>query len=137
MSRIRLAGSPAGSVTSEASPTRYRHQVQAARRFLAADERHDPLDLPGARAACEAILRHVAAGSQIVVHGDYDVDGVCSTALLVRALRRLGADPGWHLPSRVDDGYGLSLATAVLDWCDRALSTLSPSTPTTDPEEFL
>jgi single-stranded-DNA-specific exonuclease len=45
------------------------------------------------------------------VHGDYDVDGVCSTAVLVRSLRRLGADPGWFLPSRTEDGYGLSLKT--------------------------
>jgi single-stranded-DNA-specific exonuclease len=81
-----------------------------ARRFLAAEERHDPLELPGVHEACEAILRHVAAGSQIVVHGDYDVDGVCSTAILVRALRGLGADPRWHIPSRAD-GYGLSVET--------------------------
>jgi single-stranded-DNA-specific exonuclease len=83
---------------------------ESARHFLAADERHDALALPGVREACEPILRHVAAGSQIVVHGDYDVDGVCSTAILVRALRRLGADPRWHIPSRAD-GYGLSRAT--------------------------
>src|SRR3954463_3304456 len=83
---------------------------EAARHFLAADERPDPLELPGAREACEAILRHVAEGSQIVVHGDYDVDGVCSTAILVRALRGLGADPRWHIPSRAD-GYGLSEET--------------------------
>jgi single-stranded-DNA-specific exonuclease len=82
----------------------------AARHFLAADERHDPLELPGAREACEAILRHVAAGSRIVVHGDYDVDGVSATAILVRALRGLGADPRWHIPSRAD-GYGLSTET--------------------------
>src|SRR4051812_32237771 len=82
----------------------------AARHFLAADERHDPLELPGAREACEAILRHVAAGSRIVVHGDYDVDGVSATAILVRALRGLGADPRWHIPSRAD-GYGLSMET--------------------------
>jgi single-stranded-DNA-specific exonuclease len=81
-----------------------------ARSFLAADERHDPLTLPGVHEACEALLRHVAAGSQIVVHGDYDVDGVSSTAVLVRALRGLGADPRWHIPSRAD-GYGLSIAT--------------------------
>jgi single-stranded-DNA-specific exonuclease len=83
----------------------------AARRFLAADERHDPLALGQMGEACEAILRHVAAGSPIVVHGDYDVDGVSSTAILVRALRRLGARVSWHLPSRLDDGYGLSRAT--------------------------
>ena len=83
----------------------------AARRFLAADERHDPLALGHMAEACEVILRHIAAGSPIVVHGDYDVDGVSSTAILVRALRRLGAPVSWHLPSRLDDGYGLSLGT--------------------------
>ena len=45
------------------------------------------------------------------MHGDYDVDGVCSTAILLRALRALGADPTWEIPSRFDDGYGLSTAT--------------------------
>ena len=45
------------------------------------------------------------------MHGDYDVDGVSATAVLVRALRTLGADVDWYLPSRIDDGYGLALAT--------------------------
>ena len=58
-----------------------------------------------------SIRRHIAAGGRIVVHGDYDVDGVCATAIMVRALRSLGADVGWFLPSRIDDGYGLALAT--------------------------
>jgi single-stranded-DNA-specific exonuclease len=84
---------------------------EAARRFLAADERHDPLELGQMGEACDVILRHAAAGSPIVVHGDYDVDGVSSTAILVRALRRLGSRVTWHLPSRLDDGYGLSRAT--------------------------
>jgi len=61
--------------------------------------------------AVELILRHVSAGSRITVHGDYDVDGVCATAVLLRALRRLGGEVEWFLPSRVDDGYGLSGAT--------------------------
>ncbi len=55
-------------------------------------------------------MRHVARGSRIVIHGDYDVDGVCSTAVLARALRRLGAEPVCELPSRFDEGYGLSAA---------------------------
>ncbi len=42
------------------------------------------------------------------MHGDYDVDGVCATAIMVRALRDLGADVGWFLPSRIEEGYGLS-----------------------------
>ena len=82
--------------------------VEEARRFLAAAERHDPLELPGAAAAGELILGHVRRGTRIAVFGDYDVDGVCSTAMLVRALRAAGADPLWELPSRFDEGYGLS-----------------------------
>src|SRR5918992_5049853 len=83
-------------------------EIDQARRFLAADERHDPLTLPGVAAACELIAAHLRRGSRIAVFGDYDVDGVCSTAMLIRTLRRLGADPVWELPSRFDEGYGLS-----------------------------
>ena len=57
------------------------------------------------------MLGHVRAGSRITVHGDYDVDGVCSTAILVRVLRTLGAGVDWYLPSRTEDGYGLAAAT--------------------------
>jgi single-stranded-DNA-specific exonuclease len=85
--------------------------VEEARRFLAAEESHDPLTLPGVPAACELILGHVERGSTIAVFGDYDVDGVCSTAMLLRTLRALGADPVWELPSRFDEGYGLSGAS--------------------------
>ena len=45
------------------------------------------------------------------MHGDYDVDGVCSTAILIGALRALGGTPTWEIPSRFDDGYGLSRGT--------------------------
>src|SRR5918998_1688521 len=83
-------------------------EVDEARRFLAAEETHDPAALPGVPAACDLILDHVRRGSVIAVFGDYDVDGVCSTAMLLRTLRSLGADPVWELPSRFDEGYGLS-----------------------------
>jgi len=83
----------------------------AARDFLEPSERHDPSCFAGIERASETIRRHLHAGSRIVVHGDYDVDGICATAILVRGLRWLGADVGWFLPSRVDDGYGLSAAT--------------------------
>ena len=82
----------------------------AAREFLEAGDRHDPAAFAGIDAACDAILAHVRRGSPIVVHGDYDVDGVCSTAILVEVLRLLGARPAWHIPAR-EDGYGLSAAT--------------------------
>jgi single-stranded-DNA-specific exonuclease len=83
-----------------------------ARAFLAAeDPRHDPLLLGDASAACDAIGRTIAAGRRICVHGDYDVDGICATALAVSLLRSLGADVSWHLPSRFEEGYGVSGAT--------------------------
>ncbi len=83
--------------------------AETARRFLAAEDRHAPELLAGMGEACATILRHVEAGSRVVVFGDYDVDGVCATAILIRALRAVGAEPAWRLPSR-EEGYGLSEA---------------------------
>ncbi|MEO8688377.1 MAG: single-stranded-DNA-specific exonuclease RecJ [Solirubrobacteraceae bacterium] len=83
----------------------------AAERFLAAEDAH-PLDaFGGLRDGAGVIIGHIARRSRITVHGDYDVDGICSTAILVRALRTLGADVDWYLPSRIDDGYGLAATT--------------------------
>jgi single-stranded-DNA-specific exonuclease len=79
--------------------------------FLAAREEHPPAAFAGIGEAVAAILAHVARGTRITIHGDYDVDGVCSTAVLVRALRGLGADVDFHLPDRASDGYGLNAAT--------------------------
>ncbi len=82
-----------------------------ARAFLAADELHPHTAFAGIEAAVRTIARHLDARSTITVHGDYDVDGVCSTAVLVRALRELGAEVNWFLPDRGADGYGLSAHT--------------------------
>jgi single-stranded-DNA-specific exonuclease len=86
-------------------------EPERARAFLAADERHELSAFAGLRDAAETILGHVRAGNPITIHGDYDVDGVCATAILVRALRKLGATCDWYLPDRATDGYGLSSAT--------------------------
>ena len=85
----------------------------AARAWLAAGTRHDPSAFAGIEATCALVLGHVDAGARITVHGDYDVDGVASTAILVGVLRRLGADVDSYLPSRTEDGYGLSAATVA------------------------
>jgi single-stranded-DNA-specific exonuclease len=69
---------------------------------------HDPFLLGDMAEACEAIRAAVAAGKRICVHGDYDADGMCATALAVLILRELGADVVWHLPSRFEEGYGVS-----------------------------
>jgi single-stranded-DNA-specific exonuclease len=82
-----------------------------ARAFIAADEEHPYTAFAGIDAAIATLDEHVRAQTRITIHGDYDVDGVCSTALLVRALRRLNADVDWYLPDRASDGYGLSSDT--------------------------
>jgi single-stranded-DNA-specific exonuclease len=68
----------------------------------------DPFELPDMAAAVGRIRRALSAGEKITVFGDYDVDGVCSTALMVRVLRELGGEVSAFIPSRFDDGYGLS-----------------------------
>ena len=84
----------------------------AARAFLDADiPEHDPFLLGDMAAACAAIRAAIAAGKPICVHGDYDVDGICATALAVTVLRELGGDVSWHLPSRFEEGYGVSRDT--------------------------
>jgi single-stranded-DNA-specific exonuclease len=84
----------------------------AATAFLALHgSQHDPLALGEMAAGCAAIEAARADGRRIVVHGDYDVDGVCATALLVTVLRDLGADAEPFLPSRFAEGYGLAVET--------------------------
>jgi single-stranded-DNA-specific exonuclease len=82
-----------------------------ARAFLAADEEHPPSAFAGIEDAVESVLGRVERGERITIHGDYDVDGVCSAAVLVRALREMGADVDWYLPDRASDGYGLNERT--------------------------
>ena len=86
--------------------------VEAARSFLeGADPGHDPFLLGDMREACERIHAAIAAGKRICVHGDYDADGICATALALLVLRELGADVHWHLPSRFGEGYGVQVET--------------------------
>src|SRR5947209_9729419 len=81
-------------------------------RFLDGEQPpHDPFLLGDMETACERIRATIAAGKPICVHGDYDVDGIAATALAVLLLRELGADVDWHVPSRFDEGYGVSRAT--------------------------
>ncbi len=87
--------------------------VADARAFLEAADDHDPLAFAAMAEVVERLRAAVAAGRRITVHGDYDVDGVCSTAIIVRALRELGGDCDWLIPSRLDDGYGLTEDTVA------------------------
>lgn len=66
---------------------------------------HDPSTLPAMEAAVDRLVRALDARETILVHGDYDVDGITGTAILVRLLRHVGARVEWHVPHRLDDGY--------------------------------
>jgi single-stranded-DNA-specific exonuclease len=96
------------------------HEAEAARHYLrpALGALTDPAALAGMAEAVDAVVTTVRAGGTIMVHGDYDVDGQCATALLTRALRAAGADVVPFVPHRLRDGYdfgpaGLAAAQAT------------------------
>jgi single-stranded-DNA-specific exonuclease len=96
---------------------------EEARAFLAANESHSPFAFDSMELVVERVRAAIEDNKRITVHGDFDVDGVCATALTVSTLRELGADCDWFIPSRVDDGYGLS-AENVRRLAERGTSLL-------------
>jgi single-stranded-DNA-specific exonuclease len=69
----------------------------------------DPLDMPDMGRAIERIRRAILSAEAIAVYGDFDVDGITSTALLVSVLRGLGGNASPYIPDRFDEGYGLNV----------------------------
>jgi single-stranded-DNA-specific exonuclease len=84
---------------------------QDAARFLSHEltDLPDPFRMKGMPAAVERLTRAVVQGEKVTLYGDYDVDGVCSTALLSLFLDALGVSPETYIPHRIDEGYGLNL----------------------------
>lgn len=68
----------------------------------------DPLELPGIAKATELVRGRIADKTPIVIYGDYDCDGMTGTAILYNGLKLLGADVSYHVPNRLEDGYGLN-----------------------------
>lgn len=69
---------------------------------------HDPMNFSDMKKAVERIEQAINKGERIMIFGDYDVDGITATAILVQVLRELGAKVSYRLPSR-QDGYGLNM----------------------------
>ncbi len=82
---------------------------------------NDPFLLPNVEAVAARLRKAIESAEDIVVLGDYDVDGVSSTTLLVSILRRFGSQPRFVVPRRMEDGYGLSRSAI-----DRALERGKP-----------
>lgn len=85
-------------------------EPEPARRFLQPRLKNlaDPFLIPNMDKAVDRLLRALAASESLVIFGDYDVDGVTSTALLVEVLGKLGWKVNCYLPHRLEEGYGLS-----------------------------
>lgn len=88
------------------------HDPQAVKSFLdpKLTQLRDPEQLPGIQQATSLISAAIKQRQRIVIYGDYDADGITGTAVLYRCLKLLGADVGYHIPNRLDDGYGLNHA---------------------------
>lgn len=86
------------------------------------DGLHDPARLPDAGKLVERLRRARDAGERVQVFGDFDADGLTGLAIMTLALRRFGVDPVPYVPSRLDEGHGLS--HAALDAAEAAGVTL-------------
>ena len=83
---------------------------EKAERFLYPDvaQLHDPFLMQGMDKAVRIIREAVAGRLPIIIYGDYDVDGVCATSIMLETLREMGAAPAFRIPSRHGEGYGLN-----------------------------
>ncbi|MEY4608070.1 MAG: hypothetical protein RL625_287 [Gemmatimonadota bacterium] len=114
------------------------HEVDLAKRFLrpTLDQVESPeqmIDLPR---AADRLALAVQRGEAILVHGDYDVDGICSTTLMTKVLRGLGGSVTPFIPDRIADGYDLgpagvaaakAISAKVVLTCDCGTSALEPA----------
>lgn len=79
-------------------------------RFLHGDiqDLFDPLSIPGMQTAAERIITAINRREKILVHGDYDVDGICATVILLQAIQAMGGDCCYFIPNRFKHGYGFN-----------------------------
>ena len=101
-----------GLVTARLLQQRGVTTPDAAARFLrpSLDHLHDPFALSDMAAAVDRVFAAIARNERVVIHGDYDADGITSTVILERAIASLGGDVSHFIPERIRDGYGLQVA---------------------------
>jgi single-stranded-DNA-specific exonuclease len=74
----------------------------------------DPFDIQGMKIAVERIMVASKKGEKVLVHGDYDVDGLSATAIILRVLKMLGIDSHYFIPNRMEHGYGFNLSSVKI-----------------------
>ena len=114
-------------VTARIIRNRGLEDVEDIGRYLhgSVEQLHDPRLLPDMDRAVEILGQKAAEGRRIRIVGDYDIDGVCSTYLLYRALKRIGAEVDYEIPDRIKDGYGINeliIEAAAEDGIDTILT---------------
>ena len=99
------------------------------------DRLHDPLEFLSMDKAVERLARAVREKELVFIHGDYDVDGICSTTILTRVIRWLGGQAMPFIPRRIEDGYDLSdagvdaaleVGAKVVVTCDCGTGAVAP-----------
>ena len=100
---------------------------RAARVYLspAYDQLHEPYAMLGMKEAVARLQYAITTGERVLIYGDYDVDGTTGTAILLRALKLLNANVGFHVPHRFTEGYGIqqaALEKAFADGCKLVVS---------------
>lgn len=114
-------------VTARIIRNRGIEDMESIRHYLhgSIEDLHDPRLLPDMEKAVGILRRKAAEGKTIRIVGDYDIDGVCSTYLLYRALKRIGARVDYEIPDRIKDGYGINemiIEAAASDGIDTILT---------------
>ena len=110
---------------------------ESAKKFLRPrlDQLRDASLIKGAETAVERLARAATSGETVLVHGDYDVDGICSTTIITTVLRQFGANAVPFIPNRLEHGYDLGPAgvraaldahASVVITCDCGTSAVEP-----------
>ena len=83
--------------------------VESAHKFIfgTLNDLHDPFLMEGMRKAVERIKKAASLGENVLIFGDYDVDGILSVVILLKALNSLGAKADYYIPARLKEGYGI------------------------------
>ena len=94
-------------------------------------------DFSGFKSGLDLIKSHIARKDKIVIYGDYDVDGITSTSILVKTFRMIGVFAGYYIPSRFKDGYGLNeqMVKAISDKGYKLLITIDNGITAFEPIE--
>lgn len=92
------------------------HTIEAVSDFFkpSGSEIHSPLLMDGMELAIDRVVKAIDAGEKIWVHGDYDVDGTTSTAMMLHFLKKVGGVAQYHIPNRLDEGFGFTTGSVEL-----------------------